>query len=77
RDFALEAQARATPQRIELLPSEVRAGGARLALRGTAQRAAEAWNVTGEVDARDFDPRLWWSPEPGSAWATTDSRLNA
>lgn len=77
REFTLEARARATPQRIELLPSEVRAGGARLALRGMAQRAPEAWNVTGEVDARDFDPRLWWSPEPGSAWATTDSRLNA
>lgn len=76
RPVQLRLDATGSEQRIELRELRAAAGGAQAVLSGTADRAADAWQLKGKAALVDFDPKPWFPAGPRGGWQSGTNRFN-
>lgn len=76
RPVQLRLDATGSEERIELRELRARADGASAELKGTAERAGEAWQLKARAALVDFDPKPWFPAGPRGGWRAGHHRLN-
>ncbi len=76
RPVKLRLDAVGSEERIELRELRASAGGAQALLSGTADRAADAWQIKAKASLVEFDPKPWFPAGPRGGWQGGVHRFN-